>query len=601
MGSSGAAPAVAGWRSLLLTQVLRIVLAFGILTAVPSAYLAWRTGRNDILLIDVVALTAVAVAALATGIPYRIRAVILLGVTYVVGTYMLTTAGVIGQLYLLAVPVLAAILMGLRAALGSLVVNTVTLALIGLVGLADPQLTVQGLHGGAAWVLVSLNLLFVSAALALASALLLQRIERSLADERRLSRSLGAERAALDARNRELETEIAQRHRSEQRQRFQSALLDAVGDAVLATDVHGTLRYLNPAAERLYGWSRDDALGHRADQLTHPEVSTEIAADILDQVGGGRTWSGELEGHRRDGTRFPALVSIAPYRDSRGAAAGTIAVVTDVTELHGTIERLDRSERIRVAFLRATSHELRTPLAAIVGFAETLQRHSERLDDQQRASLIARLTANAERLSRLITDLLDVDRLSSGLVTANLAPRDMRELVRTACAEVDTAGRSITLELEPLIAAVDAPKLERVVVNLVANAVRHAPDAGTVRVGLARRDDLVELWVEDDGDGIHPAYLDAIFEPFVQGPERHHDAKPGTGLGLSLVREMVQLHGGTIEATNHPHGGARFVVHLPIGTGALASGTATVEGSPAADHEAVPVWPTSSSSTMLTA
>lgn len=231
-------------------------------------------------------------------------------------------------------------------------------------------------------------------------------------------------------------------------------------------------------------------------------------------------------------------------------------------QLRVTAERLARSDDIRVAFLRATSHELRTPLTAIVGFAEVLQSHDADIDDEGRRSLLARLMRNASRLGRLIDDLLDVDRLSSGLVTANLEPHDVEQLVRRVVAEQDLSHHHLELDLDPVVAAVDPPKFERVVANLVSNAARHTPRGGDIRVRLCREGSGTVLVVEDTGEGIDEAYLEHIFEPFVQGPNQQHAPQPGTGLGLTLAHEIVQLHHGTLTASNLPGGGARFEVRL---------------------------------------
>ena len=237
-------------------------------------------------------------------------------------------------------------------------------------------------------------------------------------------------------------------------------------------------------------------------------------------------------------------------------------------QLQATVERLAHSDQIRVAFLRATSHELRTPLTSILGFAHLLQAHDTDLKEADRRSLLERLAANASRLRGLIDDLLDVDRLSEGLVTANRRPHDIQQLVRRVVDDQEVGERHLELDLEPCIADVDPPKFERVVANLLANAVRHTPPDGTIRVGLRQRSAALVLEVEDDGIGIDPAYLEQIFEPFVQGPDQQHAPQPGTGLGLTLARELVALHHGSLTASNRPAGGARFEVVLPDpGTG----------------------------------
>ena len=232
-------------------------------------------------------------------------------------------------------------------------------------------------------------------------------------------------------------------------------------------------------------------------------------------------------------------------------------------QLQATVERLAHSDQIRVAFLRATSHELRTPLTSILGFAHLLQAHDADLEDADRRSLLERLVVNASRLRGLIDDLLDVDRLTEGLVTANRRPHDLEQLVRRVVADQEVGDHHLELDLDPCIAEVDPPKFERVVANLLANAVRHTPPGGTIRIGLHRHPAALVLEVEDDGIGIDPSYLEHIFEPFVQGPDQQHAPQPGTGLGLTLARELVGLHQGRLTASNRPDGGARFEVVLP--------------------------------------
>lgn len=247
------------------------------------------------------------------------------------------------------------------------------------------------------------------------------------------------------------------------------------------------------------------------------------------------------------------------------AAVLGAAIVRDQiqSELQATVDRLARSDHIRTAFLRATSHELRTPLTAVAGLAETLQEHDLQLSVEQRGELLSRLRASTERLSQLIEDLLDVDRLESGSMVANRQPHDLAALVERVVTQQELGDRHLELDLAAVRAAVDPPKLERAIANLIGNAVRHTPAGSNLVVRLSREADVARLVVEDDGPGIDPDYLEQIFEPFVQGPQLHHDPKPGTGLGLTLAHELVALHDGTLTASNRPEGGSRFEVALP--------------------------------------
>lgn len=312
---------------------------------------------------------------------------------------------------------------------------------------------------------------------------------------------------------------------------------------------------------------RSDDLTSETDlRRSEPLAQHGVVSGLSSPLTGPTGDVGVLSVHTTSRRAF--AVEEARFLDSVAGILGAAFARSHVEEeLKATVRRLQRSEEIRLAFLRATSHELRTPLAAIVGLAETLERHDGVLEDEVRSSLLERLTVNAGRLTALIDDLLDVDRLSAGLITAHRVPHDLEVLVRRVVEEHGSSQHRVELDLEPVTAQVDPPKLERVVVNLVANAGRHTPAGSTIRVRLWRRDAEVVLTVEDDGAGIDPGYLDEIFEPFVQGPVDHEPAQPGTGLGLTLTRELVHLHGGTLRVANRPEGGARFEVVLPLSPG----------------------------------
>lgn len=236
-------------------------------------------------------------------------------------------------------------------------------------------------------------------------------------------------------------------------------------------------------------------------------------------------------------------------------------------ELLTTIQRLERSDEIRAGFLRATSHELRTPLTVVTGLAATLRRAWHELDEESLRGLLDRMVVNGEHLQRLIEELLDIDRLNAGLVSAVAEPRDLRELVEIVLRQADIGGRALTTRLEPVVAPVDAAKIERVVDNLLTNAVRHTPADASICVEVTTRDDDAVIAVSDDGPGVNLDEPAEIFEPFVQGRERAADPTPGTGLGLTIVRQLTELHGGEATVDSLPEGGTRFEVRLPRSAG----------------------------------
>ncbi len=195
-------------------------------------------------------------------------------------------------------------------------------------------------------------------------------------------------------------------------------------------------------------------------------------------------------------------------------------------------------------FLQAVSHDLRTPLAAILGLAITLERGDVHLDEADARDLARRIAGNARRLDRLVTNLLDMDRLARGIVSPKLDETDVGGLVGRVAEESELVppGR-LVIELEPVVQAVDVAKVERIIENLLANAVRHTPSTSTIWVRVEADAAGVLIAVEDDGPGVPEDLREAVFEPFRQGPDAPQHS-PGVGVGLTLVRRFAELQGG---------------------------------------------------------
>lgn len=227
-------------------------------------------------------------------------------------------------------------------------------------------------------------------------------------------------------------------------------------------------------------------------------------------------------------------------------------------------DRLRQSESVRSTFLNSVSHELRTPLSSIVGYGSTIHRHSAELTPEQVRELAGRLVVNAERLERLVLDLLETDALMRGVETVHVRRTDIGPLIRRAVSGTDPGDRTIDLDGPPLVAEVDADKVERVVQLLLDNVARHASDAAAVSVRWDNRGTNLVLTVDDDGPGLAPDLSERVFEPFVQGGSALKSARPGLGIGLTLVDQYVRLHHGSVVATNLPDGGAHIEVTLPI-------------------------------------
>ena len=225
-------------------------------------------------------------------------------------------------------------------------------------------------------------------------------------------------------------------------------------------------------------------------------------------------------------------------------------------------QRLRALDEMKNTFLEAVSHDLRTPLTSILGSAVTLEQAGLELPREDAVDLLQRIASNARKLERLLSDLLDLDRLQRGIITPQRRRTDVGALVREAVQEFEQlGGREVLFDSPPLPGDVDPPKVERIVENLLSNASRHTPGDRRIWARAERTDGGILLTVEDEGDGVPDDLKDAIFEPFRQAPGPAA-ASPGVGVGLSLVARFAELHGGRAWVEDRPGGGASFKVLL---------------------------------------
>ncbi len=226
-------------------------------------------------------------------------------------------------------------------------------------------------------------------------------------------------------------------------------------------------------------------------------------------------------------------------------------------------QRLRALDEMKNTFLQAVSHDLRTPLAAILGLAVTLERGDVELDATEAQDLAGRIADNARKLERLVTNLLDMDRLARGIVSPKLESVDVGEVVRRVVIESDQIDRSrLTMDVDAVVIPVDRSKIERIVENLLANTARHTPSNAHVWVSVRRHEEGALIMVEDSGVGVPAELRESLFEPFQQGPEAPQHS-PGVGVGLTLVRRFAELHGGRAWIEERAGGGASFQVFLP--------------------------------------
>jgi PAS domain S-box-containing protein len=356
----------------------------------------------------------------------------------------------------------------------------------------------------------------------------------------------------------------------------------------------GPWRYISPQIEGILGFSRDEWMsGARVwrDHIVPEDRQRAVQAELQLLSGSGRMQC-EYRIVARDGRVVWIREEAEPLTDADGAPSQLQGVMYDITEQKAAEEQLMRaletekeaSSRLRGlhemqnSFLQAVSHDLRTPLTSILGMAITLENNKGELDPEDAKDLLRRLAANARKLHRLLTNLLDLDRMSRGIVEPNRALVDLNLLAATVIEETSTDEHRIELVTrEPLPAYVDAGHVERIIENLVTNAVRYTPPGTPIWISNEEATGGFTITVEDAGPGVSAEMRAVIFEPFRQGTETLPHA-PGVGIGLSLVARFAQLHGGRVWCEEREGGGARFRVFLrgadsPEATGAEARRT----------------------------
>ena len=236
---------------------------------------------------------------------------------------------------------------------------------------------------------------------------------------------------------------------------------------------------------------------------------------------------------------------------------------------HEAVEELRALDEMKNTFLSALSHELRTPVTAILGLARTIEHDFERLEPADVKEFMRRIASKASKLDRLLNDLLDLDRLRHGMLAPERRLGNIADLVRHVADELDAPERPrVTLDCEDVLVAVDQTQAERIIENLIVNALTHTPPGSPVWVSTRAEDGGVLLTVEDAGPGIPPELRTTIFEPFKQAGISTY--APGVGIGLSLVARFADIHGGRAWVEDRDGGGARFRVFLPSGPSEIA-------------------------------
>ncbi|TCF96454.1 hypothetical protein BZM26_37560 [Paraburkholderia strydomiana] len=389
----------------------------------------------------------------------------------------------------------------------------------------------------------------------------------------------------LNDRIEELSREITRRRVAEEALRsateYFRVTLASIGDAVIATDTAGCVTFMNPVAERLTGWSLARATGKHLDEVfvivnetTRQTVESPVAKVIRE--GGIVGLANHTVLIRADGSEVPIDDSGAPILDGSGAMVGVVLVFHDISERHALekeverkTQRLEEADRRKDEFLSMLAHELRNPLAPLKTGVHLLEHKQPAMAEVSR--LCRMMDRQIGHMVRLVDDLLDVSRLTRGKIELRTEPVRIAEAIEQAVEMVRSAAQTAGLTLEvpaiapDLVVDGDLTRLVQVFANLLTNATKFTARGGTITIVAGRAEASIEVRVTDTGVGIAPELLSSIFDLFVQGENSLDRSEGGLGIGLTVVRSIVELHGGSVSAFSEgPGHGSSFVVCLPL-------------------------------------
>jgi len=354
------------------------------------------------------------------------------------------------------------------------------------------------------------------------------------------------------------------------------AVVDTVVDGIITIDSNGIVQSINPAAETIFDYSKDDVVGCNIKMLMPEPYSREhdgylqryLFTGERKVIGLGR----EVEGRRKDGSTFPMELAVSQM-NVHGKIMFT-GIVRDITER----KRLDR---MKSEFISTVSHELRTPLTSIRGSLGLILGKSADMLPVKARKMLEMATRNSERLTLLINDILDLEKIESGSLVFEFRTLDLLALCRQAIEDNEGYAREhqVRLKLVSILGQAyvsgDEHRLLQVFANLISNAVKYSPQDGEVTISVAILDGSYRIEVRDQGTGIPEEFRSRIFQRFAQADSSDTREKGGTGLGLSITKAIVERHDGTIDYESEQGKGTVFHFELPMAQAPILMSTDT--------------------------
>jgi len=355
-----------------------------------------------------------------------------------------------------------------------------------------------------------------------------------------------------------------------------SALIESADDAIISKTLEGIITSWNQGAERIFGYTADEVIGQPVTILIPAGQEDEEPTILARLRAGERIEHYETVRVRKDGRRIDISLTVSPIKGPKGDIIGASKIARDITDqrqarkaLDAAYRQAEESSRLKEEFLATISHELRTPLSAILGWARMLR--LGQLSKENAAKALDTIERNARAQAQLIDDLLDVSRIVTGKLRMDVRPSDPNSFIDAAVEAVRPAAEAKGVRVQKVIDTGlisipgDPVRLQQVIWNLLSNAIKFTPRGGRVQIRSERVNSHLEIVVSDTGQGIAPDFLPHVFDRFRQADQKTSRQHGGMGLGLAIVRHLVELHGGNVSATSEGEGqGATFTVRLPI-------------------------------------
>jgi PAS domain S-box-containing protein len=377
--------------------------------------------------------------------------------------------------------------------------------------------------------------------------------------------------------------DITERRRGEEARALLSGIVDSSEDAIISKNLDGVIVSWNSAAERMFEYSAAEAIGQHITLIIPRERRQEETVILSRLREGQRIEHFETVRVSKSGRHINISLSVSPVRNNRGEIIGASKIARDITErVHAdqerarllgieqsARERAEAANRAKDEFVAMISHEIRSPLNSVLGWSQLIRRGS--LDKAAMDRALESIERNAQAQVQLLGDLLDISRVVTGKLRIEARPVDVRISLEAALESIRPAAeaKSITVDVYPgpagSLVTGDTDRLQQVFWNLLSNAVKFTPNRGHIRVEIRRLNSHLQIKVSDSGIGISEEFLPYVFDRFTQADTSSVRKHMGLGLGLAIVRHLIELHGGSVAVESAGEGqGATFTVTLPV-------------------------------------